>query len=180
MKRFSKLSFFYTAAMFFYKFFWRRSIKLVLYVIFFKLHIQKVLRGKKSVLLVLKKKRKSYVMFSYFNSKLILSTSLGTALRHLKLMRKNLKRQRKGFQAFISTFKRVYLKFKPAYDKSVFIDFFNFYLVFFWKRLSALFESRRAKLLFNLNTHNDLLRIKRPKGVKKRIIKKAFKTFLAN
>ena len=121
VKKFSKVDFLFISTIFLHKFFWRKSIKLIMYIIFFKLHIQKSLKAKKSVLIVLKKKKKTYVLFSYFNSKLILSTSLGILLRHFKIKFKYLKRQKKGFQVLLSSFKRIYSKFKSSiFNKSIF------------------------------------------------------------
>ena len=181
-QKFSKSFFYFIRVLFFFKFFWRKFIKLTLYILFFKFKVFKSLNKKKNILITVKKKKKSYILSSYFNTKLFLSTSIGCILKYFRIKQKFIKHQKKGFLLFMNAFKKIFFKFKYKYfNKSIFINFFNFYLIFFWKKFKFLInKQKQIKLFFNFNTHSSLIHIKKAKGIKRRATKKNFKNFLTD
>lgn len=180
---FSKKIFFFLTTVFFFKFFWKNFLKLHLYLILFKLYtIRFCHKIKKHVLIIFKKKKKSYILSIFLKKGLLITITIGSVLKYFKIVSKFQKKTKKGFLIFLNIFKKFFLKFKPKFFyKNVVINFYNFYLIFFWKKFKFLFEKRQnSKIFFNFNTNTTLTRVKKNKGIKKRLNKKYLNKFLLN
>lgn len=127
---------------------------------------------------MLKKKKSKYVLTIIKEGKLLLSISSGTILRYLKVEGKCVKKTKKGFLSYINIFKKVFFRFLGSkFRKIVHLNFFDFYLLYFFKKLNFLFE-KADKVLLNLNVNNTSKYFKKIRGIKKRIVKKRIKLFL--
>ncbi len=133
---------------------------------------------KKNIMFLLNKKKSSFIFTLLFNKKLLISISIGTMLKFLKVDSRSIKKTKKGFLAYVSLVKKIFLKFSNKhYAKNVFINFFDFYLLYFYKKFKFIFE-KKARVFFNLNLNTKQKYFKKVKGIKKRLLKKKLKIFL--
>ncbi len=166
--------------LFFFKLFFFKLLKINIYLNYFKFSIQKKLYIKKNYLLIiLKKKKTSYILSSFFQKNMIISITLGCILKFFWIEKKSMKRKKKSFLLYINIFINFLKNFKKKnLERIIFINFFNFYLIFFWKKFKFLLK-KDVKLFLNFNTHKKIL-IKKTKSIKKRLTKKNLKIFLSD
>ena len=170
--------FLFFKAIFTFKLFWKNNIKYKFYFLYINYLSNKYNSYSSNILYKLNKVKSSYTLTVIYKSRLILSISLGTILKYLSITTKSVKRSKKGFLTFLNIFKNIFLRFKLVKaNKLLHLNFFDFYLLFFFKKLNFIFYNN-IKLLINLNVNTNYKYFKKIRGIKKRITKKKLNFFL--
>ncbi len=177
----SNFLFSFLKIIFLFKFFWKKNIKFTLYLKFLGAVTapERSIR-RKNVIFILKKKKNAFILSILQDGKLTISTSLGSILRFLKVGGKSAKRSKKGFLVFLNTFKKLFTNYRQQlFMRNIFINFFDFYLLLFFKKLRFLFNSGN-RLILNLNLKTQTKYFKKTRGIKRRITKNKIKMFLSD
>ena len=132
----------------------------------------------KNLIVQIKKKNKNYFFYLIINNKVLLTSSLGVALKFTGLKRKFLKRKVKSFSVLLSIIKKLHAYFfKQNYLKNFIIDFLDKRIYFFNKVLKSLI--RQNELFFiSINTNFGKKNFKKIKSIKRHAKKKIFTLFL--
>ena len=168
--------------MFIFKIFWKKHIKVNAYFNYFKNFFKQYKTDKstptQNILFILKRKKSSYILTILKKGKLVLSITSGTILKYLKIENKCMKRTKKGFLSYMNIFKKSFFRFNGStLNKTVHVNFFNFYLLYFFKKFKFLFL-KNTKVMLNLNVDNTNKYFKKIRGIKKRIVKRKIKLYL--
>jgi hypothetical protein len=157
----------------------KRKLKFIVYLNFMRVQVKNELDIKdKNLIIQIKKKHKNYFFFLIINGKIMLTSSIGVALKFTGLKRKFLKRKVKSFSVILSIIKKLYIFFfKQNFLRNFIIDFLDKRVYIFNKIFKSLIKSNNLffiSVMSNFGKNN----FKKIKSIKKHSRKKILILFL--
>ena len=121
----------------------------------------------KNLIIQIKKKHKNYFFFLIINGKVVLTSSIGVALKFTGLKRKFLKRKVKSFSVILSIIKKLYIYFfKQNFVRNLVIDFLDKRIYIFNKIFRNLIKLNNL-FFINLMSNFGKKNFKKIKSIKK-------------
>ena len=159
--------------------FLKKKLKFIVYLNFLKIQVKNDFDKKdKNFIIQIKKKHKNYFFFLIINGKVLLTSSIGVALKFTGLKKKFLKRKVKSFSVLLSVIKKLYIYFfKQNFFKNFIIDFLDKRIYIFNKILKSLIKQNEL-FFININTNFGKKNFKKIKSIKRHSRKKIFILFL--
>ena len=172
---YKKKKFFFLNSLFLFNFFFKRFVKFKLYSFF----TGSILSPKSLIktnqpnwTFILNKKKQNYSLTLYKQDVLLVTLTLGALVSYYNAGKKSIKKARKGFLLYITTFKKIFNRLSVVNSyKNIFINFFDNNLLIFFKKLAFAYNST-SKLFFNLNLDTTLKSFKKNKCIKRRVLKR--------